>query len=865
MQEVKFTIGLIDKASQGLSQLEQKIRQIQQRIHDDTKKLNQDSANSDKQSSDKKKQGWSELEAHIKRIQQKIADDAKKAAQDAADAEQRAKEQKKKGWSELEAHIKRIQQQIADDAKRKAEEAAAAAQQAKEKQKRSWSELEAHIKQIQQRIADDAKRKAEQTAEADRQAKEKQKNGWSQLEAHAKRIQQRIAEDAKFAAQFEIAANRRAMQEISQARQTLGARSHAQIQADMNAQRQAYQRLAQAGVLSFREQAQAADALRRHLTELTNETGRLTAAQRGMKGLGLAGAAVAGVGATAYAMKEPIKDAMDYDKRVADMVNIGFSDRDVKGRWQGKKELEVAIHKAVKESQGTISVYGATEMLETVLAGGRVPIKQAMDILPYLSKTSGANASNPQDIATTANVLYGQKYVTNNDELKRAFNMIIATGQASSFETKDQVRFLPEQLGQASVDGLLGLRGLRDVLTMNATSTLTNGTSDEAGVSTSNFLRKALSRDTAKDYANYMEDKHQVKGANLYAELDKAAAKGVNTMQWWQNFFDGEMKNDKRVQGYMAQLKGEKDPDKARVLESRINLVKGELIGEMFQEIRASKGVLGYQNTDYRSKIENTVDAARSGVFKPNETNFDFMTKQSYAKVGMMNNTLEAQKKHELDKVTPTLGNYAVKASNWFEKHTTSASLTSFAPQIGTGIGAFLGYRMLMGNSAATAGTGTGLLSKITTLISRIPSLSSNAGSYLSRGSTLVRTGLEAATPYAPLLARTSLVGTAGYAGYQLGNKVANPALDSLATKLTGHTASFGTAIHEFIHGESTFNAAIHNLMGWKPAPVQVDTHVTVALAPGMIPVSAKSTGTNSGTNTTTVGGKGNMFTGAPR
>jgi hypothetical protein len=86
-------------------------------------------------------------------------------------------------------------------------------------------------------------------------------------------------------------------QATSQAREVLGVRSEQRIQREIAATEAAYKRLAATGKLSATEQARALDATRAKVTALTNEMGKLTAAQekaaRGAQVMQYGGMAVA--------------------------------------------------------------------------------------------------------------------------------------------------------------------------------------------------------------------------------------------------------------------------------------------------------------------------------------------------------------------------------------------------------------------------------------------------------------------------------------------------------------------------------------------------------------------------------------------
>ncbi|WP_407058998.1 hypothetical protein ACKZDW_18535 [Ralstonia syzygii subsp. celebesensis] len=160
---------------------------------------------------------------------------------------------------------------------------------------------------------------------------------------------EKAAQKAADAAEKSAARQRSSYEKLSQARETLGVRSERAIQREIQQTEAAYNRLSRSGTMSWREQAAAAGRMRQKVTELTNEMGRLTAAQKAYAGLKFTGASVAGIGAAAYTLKGPAERAMSYDRRLANMANTAYSERDAAGRKIGAKALEDAVNKARRE------------------------------------------------------------------------------------------------------------------------------------------------------------------------------------------------------------------------------------------------------------------------------------------------------------------------------------------------------------------------------------------------------------------------------------------------------------------------------------------------------------------------------------
>lgn len=736
---------------------------------------------------------------------------------------------------------------------------------------RPLGELERKAREIQQRMLAESRRVAEEAARASQQSNERIRSGFSQLEQQTRTIQQRMAADARRTAEEQTRAARqtqdahiRAYQQINEARERLSVRSHAQIREDIAHTQTAYRTLATSGILSFREQQQAAEHMRTTVRNLTNEMGHLTTAQRAYgaihTGASFAGGAVGAAGGFAYGVKGPIKDTLDLDRRINNLAVTAYPERDINGKKIGAKELENAIHHAVDVSGGNVD--GVTNLLGEMIAGGKLPKSDILKALPYLAKTAVANDANPQDVGRLANTLYGQGLVTNIKELERANNAIIAIGQKSSFEYKNQVMHLPNQLPYARTAGASGLMAVRDVAVMNATSSVVMGTADEAAVATHNALMKMSSQDTAKDYKKNT-------GRDLHKDLMNARLKGISPFEFWQHVIEAEIDQNPDLKAYKKKLDNAKSPEEGRQILADIEMIgRGSAISKYFQEMRGQTGILGYQNAAYRTMLQNEATRAINGEFQPNENNFSFISQTDPHKVDVVKNTYEQQRKHLIDKATPSIGNAAEQANSWAKDHPDISQYMPAIPWVMDGItGSILGQAatagvagwMLRGafQGGGAAISGIAATSRASLLFSQ---LSAGTAALLTRLGPAV-TGIsslsgEAAAAFPALAAAgaryAAPVAGAGITGYEVGNFLnLSGELDQAISILSGKTNTLGGYIYELTN----------------PKPVEVNTtaQLTVTLSPGLIPVGKATASSSSapGSNKSAIN-TGNIWQDAP-
>lgn len=394
-----------------------------------------------------------------------------------------------------------------------------------------------------------------------------------------------------------VKAQRAEYQRLSQAREMLGIRSEHAIQREVQRTEAAYRRLAASGTLSWREQARAAEAMRRQVTALTNEMGKLTTAQKAAAGGRAVLGTVAGATAAGYVLKPAAEKAMDYDLRLAHMANTAFSDRDKAGRKLGARELDRAIVASIRKGGGTRDQ--ASETLDALIASGAVPPSAAMAMLPDIMKAGTAHNADPKELANIA-VRAMQNMKIKPEQMGTLFDMGGAAGQAGGFEIKDMSKWLPQQMAQASMLGITGEKGFAKLAALNQASITTAGTKDEAGNNLYNLLAKINSSDTAQDAKKL--------GINLPKYLVEQRAKGVDSFDAFAGLVDQTVSKQTAWKQLQTKLKSAKDDtEKREIYESQLAIVQGTGVGKLVQDQQALKALVGYLNTrgDYLATVQS--------------------------------------------------------------------------------------------------------------------------------------------------------------------------------------------------------------------------------------------------------------------
>ncbi|EOM8405922.1 phage tail tape measure protein [Klebsiella variicola] len=495
-------------------------------------------------------------------------------------------------------------------------------------------------------------------------------------------------------------------QRAASARSTLGIRSEKDIQREIMQTQAAYNRLLRSGTMSANEQTRAFRAMTSQVSQLRTElngAGQSMSKMERMRNWGGTATAIAGgVTAAAAVLREPVRNQMSYEQRLAMMANTAFSDRDTAGRRAGMQSMDTLVRRSVAVGGG--SKESAAETLDTLLASGAVDYDSAEKLLPTLQKYSSASGADAKDLAQIA-IRLKQSFGITDAQLPTALNMAIKSGQLGSFELKDQAKWLPQQLAAANSLGMRGLGDLAVLLGFNQTSAITAGSTDEAGNNAVNLLTKINSQDAANAAARI---KYNGKGIDLPGTLIKARGKGINALDAFSGVVDKVVGNNPEFQKLEKQLNStSNDSDRREIMESQAKLLEGSAIGQIIADRQALMALISYRsNRKYAKDVIKGVNAERdlpTGQ-QAGEQNFDLIKGTNLYKTNQLGNQSDFAQMDAIKPLSEVLG-------------TLSKNLTDYAaeyPGLTTAVaGATTGIKALAAAAAAIAGirflTGGGL------------------------------------------------------------------------------------------------------------------------------------------------------------
>ncbi|EDZ7911121.1 phage tail tape measure protein [Salmonella enterica] len=381
-------------------------------------------------------------------------------------------------------------------------------------------------------------------------AAERQGDAQKKAATDATQAEKQHAETQRRDSRENISASRRQVEEYrrsARARETLAVRSERAIQREIDRTTAAYNRLSRSGTLTAREQSRAYTAMKNKVAALNGEMGNLTRLERVRMAGGQIGAVAGGITAAALPFVAPVRNQMAYEHSQANLANTAFYQQDAEGRLARLPELNALIHDAIVQGGGTKdNAQAATGRLLNTFSFDEIKTR-----LPFLQQVSSGTGVSGETLGDISNALRRHLGVDSAEDLKRAINMMVASGQAGGVELADIARILPGQLEQAGRAGLRGLDGLAQLLSADQVSLTTSGSVDEAGAQVNALLQRI--------YGNRAEMAAQRikiggKGIDLHGTLAQAQLHGMSPLDALVSLSDRIIDHDPKIRALRKKL-----------------------------------------------------------------------------------------------------------------------------------------------------------------------------------------------------------------------------------------------------------------------------------------------------------------------
>ncbi|EDQ5929997.1 phage tail tape measure protein [Salmonella enterica subsp. enterica] len=504
-----------------------------------------------------------------------------------------------------------------------------------------------------------------------------------------------------------ISASRRQVEEYrrsARAREALTIRSERAIQREIDRTIAAYNRLSRSGTLTAREQSRAYTAMKNQVAALNGEMGNLTRLERVRMTGGQIGAIAGGITAAALPFMAPVRNQMAYEHSQANLANTAFYQQDAEGRLARLPELNALIHDAIVQGGGTKdTAQAATGRLLNTFS-----FDEIKERLPFLQQVSSGTGVSGETMGDIANALRRHLGVDSADDLKRAVNMMVASGQAGGVELADIARILPGQLEQAGRAGLRGLDGLAQLLSADQVSLTTSGNVDEAGAQVNALLQRI--------YGNRAEMAAQRikiggKGIDLHGTLAQAQLHGMSPLDALVGLSDRIIDKDPKIRALRKKLNsGNLSDSEAASTRDALQTMENDWLTKLLGDPFSVRAMTALRN-QRQARADNLTLTQRQRDLPDGqgaaEVNFQTISGTSDFKTDQAKSLRELSQMDAMKPVADAAGKFADVISEFNQKFpglSQAAESASLAIQSMTAAAVtFAGLKLLLGKGGAGA------------------------------------------------------------------------------------------------------------------------------------------------------------------
>ncbi|EHR0543218.1 phage tail tape measure protein [Salmonella enterica] len=584
-------------------------------------------------------------------------------------------------------------------------------------------------------------------------AAERQGDAQKKAATDATQAEKQHAETQRRDSRENISASRRQVEEYrrsARARETLAIRSERAIQREIDRTTAAYNRLSRSGTLTAREQSRAYTAMKNKVAALNGEMGNLTRLERVRMAGGQIGAVAGGITAAALPFVAPVRNQMAYEHSQANLANTAFYQQDAEGRLARLPELNALIHDAIVQGGGTKdNAQAATGRLLNTFSFDEIKTR-----LPFLQQVSSGTGVSGETLGDISNALRRHLGVDSAEDLKRAINMMVASGQAGGVELADIARILPGQLEQAGRAGLRGLDGLAQLLSADQVSLTTSGSVDEAGAQVNALLQRI--------YGNRAEMAAQRikiggKGIDLHGTLAQAQLHGMSPLDALVSLSDRIIDHDPKIRALRKKLNsGNLSDSEAASTRDALQTMENDWLTKLLGDPYSVRAMTALRN-QRQARADNLALTQRQRDLPDGqgaaEVNFQTISGTSDFKTDQAKSLRELSQMDAMKPVADAAGKFADVVAEFNQKFpglSQAAESASLAIQSMTAAAVtFAGLKLLLGKGGAGAVPGN-VLGDAGTVAAGAASTSGNwlSGLFKLGGAAMaVTTAATATTP----------------------------------------------------------------------------------------------------------------------
>lgn len=243
--------------------------------------------------------------------------------------------------------------------------------------------------------------------------------------------------------------------------------------------------------------------------------------------------AAAGFYALRAAMTSPISGAMQIETALSGIASkAGLS-----------AEQVAALSQRIREASGTTNQYSA-DLLKGVdyLVGMGMSAEDAATAIETIGKATTATGGNIEDMSAAAFAAISNLKVP-AAQAEGALDAMAVAGKRGGFELRDMAAYMPSvaaayaALGQDGTDAVADLAAAMQVMRADT------GDASTAATNLQNVIQKTFAPGTIKKFAE--------QGVDLFAEMDKAAKRGLTPLEAIAEITNKTLKGDLTKLGFL--------------------------------------------------------------------------------------------------------------------------------------------------------------------------------------------------------------------------------------------------------------------------------------------------------------------------
>lgn len=330
------------------------------------------------------------------------------------------------------------------------------------------------------------------------------------------------------------------------------------------------------------------------------------------------GAIAGGVVGAGYALQQPIKRTVDYDR------DVHYAAQKLSSNPENWKETKKWINTIVVGNAINGGVDRDTSFLamDRLLSDGAYndnnEAKMKQNLARAHFEAAKSALASGGDIADFADVGLAAKKRNLNEALVQA--MVIKADDLGAMGAKDVAKALPAQLGKLPLDKVNGQRQVAQLIALNEIAMNTAGNASEADTNVNNFLSKMYSSDTIQRL------KKQYK-VNLPERYAKGKDSGKTDFDVFSDIVDEIISKDKNSQSLVKKIQGAKDnKEKIALLETQQAIFEQSGLAGILPDMQALMALVASKR--YGGNWETLTNTAMTEGMQTRDLKFNYNQKE---------------------------------------------------------------------------------------------------------------------------------------------------------------------------------------------------------------------------------------------